>query len=59
MPDRHKTKPLSLRLPEALSAWVSAQSAATGKPVRRVIIEAVEAAREASSTDAAASYQSR
>jgi len=45
MPDRHKTKPLSLRLPEALSAWVTARAVETGKPVRRVIIEAIEAYR--------------
>lgn len=45
MADRHKVKPLSLRLPEALAAWVARRAAATGKPVRRVILEAVEAAR--------------
>jgi predicted DNA-binding protein len=46
MPDRHRVKPLSLRLPEALSAWVYAQAEQTGKPVRRIITEAVETAKE-------------
>jgi predicted DNA binding CopG/RHH family protein len=46
MADRHKTKPLSLRLPEALSAWVQKRSAETGLPVRRVILDAIEAAKE-------------
>ena len=48
MPDRHKTKPLSLRLPEALLAWVNAQAEETGKPVRRVILDAIEQAKERS-----------
>lgn len=46
MTDRHKTKPLSLRLPEALSAWVNAKAAETGKPVRRILLDAIEAAKE-------------
>jgi predicted DNA-binding protein len=46
MTDRHRIKPLSLRLPEALSAWVYAQAEQTGKPVRRIIVEAVEKAAE-------------
>jgi predicted DNA-binding protein len=46
MPDRHRVKPLSLRLPEALSAWVNDKAEQTGKPVRRIITEAVETAKE-------------
>ena len=45
--DRHAEKPLSLRL-GALRAWVEQESARTGKPVRRVILDAIEAARERS-----------
>jgi predicted DNA-binding protein len=46
MPDRHRIRPLSLRLPEALSAWVNDKAEQTGKPVRRIITEAVETAKE-------------
>ena len=45
MADRHTEKPLSLRL-GALRPWVEQQAAATGKPVRRVILDAIEAAKE-------------
>lgn len=45
MTDRHTEKPLSLRL-GPLRAWVEAQAAATGKPVRRVILDAIEQAKE-------------
>lgn len=46
MTDRHKTAPLSLRLPEALLAWVQATADETGLPVRRVILDAIEAAKD-------------
>lgn len=48
MTDRHKVKPLSLRLPEDLRQWVEAEAERTGKPVRRVILDAIETARQAS-----------
>ena len=48
MPDRHKIKPMSLRLPGALSVWLAQRSADSGKPVRRVILEILEEARQAS-----------
>ena len=44
MSDRHTEKPLSLRL-GALRPWVEQESERTGKPVRRVILDAVEAAK--------------
>ena len=43
--DRHKRTPKSIRLPDALGAWVEEQSAATGKAEQRIIIEAVEQAQ--------------
>lgn len=46
MPDRHKIKPMSLRFPEALSAWLREHSEATGLPVRRIVLQAVEEYRE-------------
>jgi predicted DNA-binding protein len=46
MSDRHKVKPMSLRLPEDLRQWVEHEAERTGKPVRRVILEAIEAARD-------------
>lgn len=45
MTDRHRTKPMSLRLPEALSAWIDQQARETGKPKRRIILDAIEAAK--------------
>jgi hypothetical protein len=42
MTDRHKVKPMSLRFPEALSAWLREHSEATGMPVRQIVLRAVE-----------------
>ena len=47
MSDRHKIKPMSLRLPEALSAWLAAETARTGKPARRIILDLLERERKA------------
>lgn len=41
MPDRHKSTPLSLRLPEAERERLEAYAREHGQPVRRVITEAV------------------
>jgi predicted DNA binding CopG/RHH family protein len=41
MADRHKDKPLSIRLPEAERLAVEAKAAEEGWPVRRVILEAI------------------
>lgn len=46
MADRHREKPLSLRL-GPLRAWVEQEAERTGKPVRRLIIEALERSRPA------------
>ena len=46
MADRHTEKPLSLRL-GALRAWVEEEAARTGKPVRRVILDAIQRAKDA------------
>jgi hypothetical protein len=47
VPSQHKHSPASLRLREALSAWVAAEAKRTGKTPHRVVVEAVErAARE-------------
>lgn len=47
MADRHKIKPMSLRLPEALSAWLAAEAQRTGRPVRRIILDTLERERHA------------
>lgn len=39
--DRHKTSPMSLRFPGALSAWLKEHSEATGLPVRQIVLHAV------------------
>lgn len=44
--DRHKVKPMSLRLPEALSAWVKEYAAREGIPVRQVILAAIAEKRD-------------
>jgi hypothetical protein len=46
--DRHLTAPRSIRLPDALEVWVQAESERTGKPVRRIILEALGRASNAS-----------
>lgn len=46
MPDRHKIKPMGLRFPEALSAWLREHSEATGLPVRQIVLRAVTEYRE-------------
>lgn len=46
MPDRHKVKPMSLRFPGALSAWLHEHSEATGLPVRQIVLRAVAEYRE-------------
>lgn len=45
MTDRHKVKPLSLRLPESELKWYQARAAATGIPVRRLLLHAAAAYR--------------
>jgi hypothetical protein len=47
MPDRHKHEKIGVRLPEADRAWVMAEHERTGKPVNRIIAEAVRALRKA------------
>jgi|SRR5580692_6169560 hypothetical protein len=44
MPDRHKRPPISLRLPEALSAWLDERAAATGRTRHSQIIAILHAA---------------
>lgn len=48
MTDRHKQPPLSLRPPEVLRRWVEAEAARRGVALQRVIIDALERARQAS-----------
>jgi hypothetical protein len=43
MPDRHKTPPLSIRLPDAERSAVYAKAERDGIPVRRVILDAIRA----------------
>ena len=42
MPGPHKHPPMSLRLPEGLSAWLAAEVARTGKRPHRIVIEILE-----------------
>lgn len=39
--DRHKRKPISFRPPEADRAWLESYAERTGKPVRRVLSDAL------------------
>jgi len=41
MTDRHKVKPLSIRLPEAERRWLYAYAEQHGIPVRNVIFDAI------------------
>lgn len=40
--DRHKRKPISFRPPEADRAWLESYAERTGKPVRKVLADALQ-----------------
>lgn len=46
MIDRHKVRPISLRPPEGDRAWLDEYAKQTGKPVRRILAEALAEYRE-------------
>jgi hypothetical protein len=50
--DRHKAKPLSIRLPEPERLWLAEHARQTGQPVRRIILDAIAAYRAAADPDA-------
>ena len=43
MTDRHKTAPLSIRLPDAERDWLYNEAERTGLPVRRIILRSIRA----------------
>jgi len=47
MADRHKRPPKAVRLPDGLEAWLRAYANSTGQSVNAVIVEAIEAYRQA------------
>jgi hypothetical protein len=47
MPSQHKHAPVSLRLPAEDRAWLLDHAKATGKPVNRILAEALAAYRKA------------
>jgi hypothetical protein len=47
MADRHRRRPLSLRLPEEERAWLYAHAGATGQPVRAILRQALAEYRAA------------
>jgi len=51
MPDRHKTTPLSIRLPDAERSWVQDRAQRTGRSVRQVILDAIRLQRELAADD--------
>jgi uncharacterized protein (DUF1778 family) len=46
MPNQHKHRPLSVRLPEDDRAWVIEAAAAAGRAVNSLIVEAVRELRK-------------
>ena len=42
MPDRHKTKPKAVRMPDGLQAWYEQQATAAGQPVNALLVTALE-----------------
>jgi len=51
--DRHKHPPITLRLPEGDRVWLYEQEAATGRPVRAILADAVAAYRRSARTPTA------
>jgi hypothetical protein len=47
MPDRHKRAPTAVRLPDGLEAWLRDHAAQTGQSISAVIVQALEAFRQA------------
>jgi len=50
MPSQHKHPPIGFRPPEADRAWLLEHARLTGKPVNRILAEALAAYREARQT---------
>jgi hypothetical protein len=46
MIDRHRVNPISFRPPEGDRAWLEQHAEQTGKPVRRILAEALAEYRE-------------
>ena len=42
MPDRHKTKPKAVRMPDGLEAWYRERAAEEGQPVNSLLVAALE-----------------